>query len=302
MASDRPWKWFMDYSRHGWSAVLVDRYGRSINRINGSGHDTEATVRASAKKHWPNVVEVKKPSSNARDTRPRSARDEVTERLFIAVFPTGIGYADRKRERHGDYMQLAFLPFSSLELEWAKNTTVPANLRAAILKDAAKIQAKRGEQFSVSASGQTVKLGRDVGQTRRDPDHTYNATFTGRTRGAIGKFYKITTTVVAKDVHHATVKLYEKYEHLANLKLTKKRATSRDPNRSYDTTIGGMRVTVSYHPKMRGWEHGVPYVGGWSATIHGKRGAGTLPGGSGATPHAAEYATRRLLDGARPKN
>lgn len=63
--SDRPWKFWIEYTHHGYSAVLVDRYGRSINKINGSGHDTESTVRTSAKRHWPGVREVKPPKQRS---------------------------------------------------------------------------------------------------------------------------------------------------------------------------------------------------------------------------------------------
>ena len=80
-----------------------------------------------------------------------------SDRLFVGVFPTGISYADRSREKHGDYARCAFLPFGSLKLEIEHDC--PAALRALIVKDAAKIQARRGEQYVVSGSGQTVLLG-----------------------------------------------------------------------------------------------------------------------------------------------
>lgn len=82
------------------------------------------------------------------------------DRLFIGVFPTGFSYADKKRERHGDYMTLARLPFSTLELEWAPKTTVSLGLREEIIRHARGIQARRGEEYQVSTSGQTVTLGR----------------------------------------------------------------------------------------------------------------------------------------------
>jgi hypothetical protein len=82
------------------------------------------------------------------------------DRLFIGVFPCGISYADRKVEEHGDYNRLAFLPYSSLELEWFKGC--PEILRGRIITDAAKIQARRGEDFQISAVGQTIRLGGKV--------------------------------------------------------------------------------------------------------------------------------------------
>ncbi len=83
--------------------------------------------------------------------------DEQRERLFVGVFPAGISYADRSREEFGDYKRLAFLPFRSLVVEFAVDC--PAGLRALITRDAAVIQARRGEDFQVSTSGQTVRLG-----------------------------------------------------------------------------------------------------------------------------------------------
>ena len=81
------------------------------------------------------------------------------DRLFIGTFPTGIGYADKQRERDGDYMRVAFLPFSTLELEWAPGTH-PPDLRKSIEQHAARIAERRGQEFQVSTSGQTVTLGR----------------------------------------------------------------------------------------------------------------------------------------------
>lgn len=82
----------------------------------------------------------------------------VAERLFMGIFPTGISYADRSRERNGDYLTLARLPFRTLELEWT-GATCPDDLRAAIEADAKRMQARRGEEFQVSTAGQTVLLG-----------------------------------------------------------------------------------------------------------------------------------------------
>lgn len=81
----------------------------------------------------------------------------MSDRLFIGVFPTGISFADRSVEVHGDYKRLAFLPFSTLALEIAQDC--PADLRAEIDAYAATIQARRGQPFTVSTSGQTVVLG-----------------------------------------------------------------------------------------------------------------------------------------------
>jgi hypothetical protein len=80
------------------------------------------------------------------------------DRLFVGVYPTGIAYADRARTKHGDYLRLAFLPYSTLEIEWSRGVTVPAELQALIEADAHAMQERAGQEFRVSASGQTVIL------------------------------------------------------------------------------------------------------------------------------------------------
>lgn len=84
----------------------------------------------------------------------------MRNRIFACVFPTGISYADRTREERGDYKKLAHLFFSDLRLDVASDC--PADLREWIETDAATIQAKRGERYQVSTSGQYVTLGYDL--------------------------------------------------------------------------------------------------------------------------------------------
>ena len=81
-----------------------------------------------------------------------------SERVFVGTFPTGISYADRTLEIGGDYKRLAFLPFTTLVLEWTAKR-VPPDLRDYIERDAARLQARRGEFYEVSQAGQTVLLG-----------------------------------------------------------------------------------------------------------------------------------------------
>ncbi len=91
---------------------------------------------------------------------PKAKTAATADDLFIGVFPTGISYADRSRERGGDYLKLAFLPYDTLELTWYEpEAKVPAALRTAILADARRVAAKRGQAFPTSTSGQTVTLG-----------------------------------------------------------------------------------------------------------------------------------------------
>ena len=88
-----------------------------------------------------------------------SKRRDEADRLFIGVYPCGLSYADRSREVGGDWLRLAFLSFRTLELKWSAD--VPVELRAAILSDAATVQARRGQPYQVSTSGQTVMLGEE---------------------------------------------------------------------------------------------------------------------------------------------
>ncbi len=52
------------------------------------------------------------------------------QRIFIGIYPAGIVYADRTVEVDGDYARLAFLPYSTLELEFSR--TCPAELKQEI--------------------------------------------------------------------------------------------------------------------------------------------------------------------------
>jgi hypothetical protein len=49
---------------------------------------------------------------------------------------------------------------------------------------------------------------------------TYFATFHGRAKGAIGRFYTCSDTVEAEDAEAARLKLYDKWEHIDGLRLT----------------------------------------------------------------------------------
>jgi len=75
-----------------------------------------------------------------------------TTDLFIGVYPSGIQYADKRTGRN-----LAFLSFHTLELRFEADC--PEGWQAIIRADASCIQARKGEEYVVSASGQTVLLG-----------------------------------------------------------------------------------------------------------------------------------------------
>jgi hypothetical protein len=91
--------------------------------------------------------------SGARGNKPAS------DRLFIGVFPGGISFADKSREKNGDYMQVAFLPYDTLELEWRAGKH-PADMRKAIERHARSMAKRRGEEFAIDSSGHKITLGR----------------------------------------------------------------------------------------------------------------------------------------------
>jgi len=85
------------------------------------------------------------------------------ERLFIGVYPCALAYSDRGRERSGDYVRIATLPYHSLELEWEKgepHKTVPASVITRIEADAKQMTAHRGQPFRI-ANNLTITLGHD---------------------------------------------------------------------------------------------------------------------------------------------
>lgn len=99
------------------------------------------------------------------DAPPTGLQDAaLNERLFTGIYSTGIVYADRGQpEQGGDYKRLAFLGFDTLQLDMKLDC--PPDLRAIIETHAAAIQAKRGEEYQITTSGQTVTLGHGIKTT-----------------------------------------------------------------------------------------------------------------------------------------
>lgn len=81
----------------------------------------------------------------------------LAERIFSGIYPCGIVYADKQKEKAGDYKRLAFLSYSTLELDL--ETDCPFDLQLIILNDAKRIQGLKGQPFQISTCGQTVTLG-----------------------------------------------------------------------------------------------------------------------------------------------
>lgn len=87
-------------------------------------------------------------------------RPMMRDRVFCGCFPTGLVWADRCVEVHGDYKRLAYLSFATLEHIIEPNC--PAELLPSILKDIEAVKARRGQEYPVSTSGQTVTLGHEL--------------------------------------------------------------------------------------------------------------------------------------------
>lgn len=87
----------------------------------------------------------------------------TNERLFIGCYPTGLVYADRKREKDGDYVRLAYLNYGTLVLEFDKGILIgyrkidPVLIRE-VERHALYMQSLRGQKFAIAGNA-TVILG-----------------------------------------------------------------------------------------------------------------------------------------------
>lgn len=126
-------------------------------------HSTEKDLDTWLARHGYDHARARK---TGRASAPRAAHAtrreddaDLDDRLFVGVYPTGIRYADKRRERQGDYLPLAFLSYKTLDLKWEPRVSVPLDLRYQIEQHAAGMKQRRGEDYPISSSGQTVKLG-----------------------------------------------------------------------------------------------------------------------------------------------
>jgi hypothetical protein len=98
--------------------------------------------------------------AKAHDKTSRAAlrKAPVEDRLLIGTL-SGHNhfYCDMSRERHNDYVVLAHLWLHTLEL--VIEPDCPDEFKPLIEADAAAIIARRGEQYEITASGQTITLG-----------------------------------------------------------------------------------------------------------------------------------------------
>lgn len=149
------------------------------------------------------------------------ANRSLSDRLFSGVYPTGIVYADRARSRGGDYERVAFLSFSTLELEVARGQE-KSPLLPLVREDAARLQARRGQRYEVSASGQYVVLGHGRLAGRSEParyliDHTYEAVSGGSNLRDAKKFARDSVASYAHGIAGVLDRKTGKYVYIAKM-------------------------------------------------------------------------------------
>lgn len=81
----------------------------------------------------------------------------LSDRLFCGVYPGGLVWADRGREKAGDYAKLAFMPYDTLEAKFEAD--FPKAFIPLIQEEVKRMQERRGQEFRTSATGQAVILG-----------------------------------------------------------------------------------------------------------------------------------------------
>lgn len=142
--------------RHGHVRTL-DRYPVPCAIVERFGVDPDkGLVDGNVGPVLPNTAEVRSALQKAHFTPPTQVKAE-DDPIFLALMPTGWWWTDRTREEHGDYAKLAFLSFSKLELEIFKGC--PADLKKRIENEAANFQSMKGQDYRISTTGQTIRLG-----------------------------------------------------------------------------------------------------------------------------------------------
>lgn len=53
---------------------------------------------------------------------------EKPERLFIGCYPTGFVFSDKKKQEYGDYMQIAYINYNTLELKFHQRDGKPKKI------------------------------------------------------------------------------------------------------------------------------------------------------------------------------
>ena len=104
------------------------------------------------------ALNIKQPKAKSAMLR---ALMDLSEIVGQYCFPTGLVYADRTREDPStqDYKRLAYLNYSTLQLDIEPDCKT--QLADYVISEAAKIQAMRGQLFSIAGNAQ-VMLGGNV--------------------------------------------------------------------------------------------------------------------------------------------
>jgi hypothetical protein len=93
-------------------------------------------------------------------------RTYTKEDLFIGNFPTGFVYANMAKEVAGDYQRLAYLNYSTLQLEVEK--ACPAELLTHIRAHHEAMLARRHTVYPIAGNASVVLGGSDLTQAQRD--------------------------------------------------------------------------------------------------------------------------------------
>jgi hypothetical protein len=78
----------------------------------------------------------------------------------IYTYSTGYFFADRQRETFGDYHKIGVVFFNPLKIHIYDNSPRYADVHAAIQQTYQKLKDSDQDHVQVSATGQTVKLGK----------------------------------------------------------------------------------------------------------------------------------------------
>ena len=86
-------------------------------------------------------------------------KHEAIKRFFVGIQATGVVYCDKAREENNDYLAIARVFFDTLELKWYNKETTPEAMLELIRVSSMDLQSRCGQEYQVSASGQTITLG-----------------------------------------------------------------------------------------------------------------------------------------------
>lgn len=116
-----------------------------------------AVCTACAEDHDEKDVPTKNEWCESDQGKGKMAKAILSEEIFAGIYSTGLVYADKSYEVDGDFARLGFLSFATLELDINERATPEQQKQ--IRYHAARLRTRRGEQYQISQSGQTITLG-----------------------------------------------------------------------------------------------------------------------------------------------